>query len=139
MIILLYFHTSFYKADDTAHFESLLSRITLQAKNAIHLEAMIINDIFIVIMDVFIYHNQYHRLLPLINSSKSLIERNKFFHNRPIIYMFEGKFYLFAQNSLEKAKRKYLNGIKSAEYLGDAPLSKQIRQEWENDLKAFTT
>lgn len=104
----------------------------------VHLEAMIINDILIASMSVFIRHNQYHRLPPLLDTSKYLTEENKLFHKRPIVEMVEGKFDLFSQKDSQKAKRKYLNGANIAKYLDDDHLSHQIMQEWESDLKIFT-
>ena len=139
LIIQLYFYSCFHKGDISDIFETLLSQVIDQTKHAVYLESIIINDILISAMDIFIHNNQYHRLMPLINASKHLMNENKFFHKQPIVQMAEGKFYLFVQKDQKEAKRKYLKGIKIARAFNDELLSKQVTQEWEKDLQLFTS
>ena len=134
LIVNLYFNCIYYKEYEENLFDKLLNDVISQVDYSVDMELFLVNTILLTAVSVIIKYQSYSELDKIVKISNLIMQKSKDFHKKPIIDMIEGKYLLFSEKNVEKAKEKYLLGAQGAEFFGDQLLSAKIKEEWENDL-----
>lgn len=135
LILRLYFNSAFFSPLKDSNYENILKRLYLQSESASGLDAAVILRIFIDAIGMFTEYEEYQLLNEPIQYSNRLMEKIEDFHQKPIIEMIEGKYWLFVKGDVEKAKDKYKVGSLLASMHKSEFLAQKISEEWEQDLK----
>lgn len=135
LIVDLYFACCFYKPFDNQEFDVLVEKILEQVNYSSEFGLILLNRILITIMGLYIISNRYDKILTITKISNIIMKMSQDFHQKPIIDMLEGKYWLYF-NDLENGNKKYNDAILLAELHGEELLSDRIKQEWEEDLNS---
>lgn len=135
LIIDLYFACCFYKPFDNQEFDVLVEKILEQVNYSSEFGLILLNRILITIMGLYIISNRYDKILNITKISNTIMKMSQDFHQKPIIDMLEGKYWLYF-NDLENGNKKYNDAILLAKLHGEDLLSDRIKQEWEEDLNS---
>ncbi|WP_321388316.1 helix-turn-helix domain-containing protein [uncultured Enterococcus sp.] len=137
IIELYFFHIHEETKYDEDVFLTLFQNLSKQIDNAVDIEQFLLTRLFVLSVGVFMEHNNYDRIIKVVAIINKVMRANQDFQKKPIIDMYEGKYWLFAQQDSLKAKEKYTEGSKFADMMGDYVLSEKIMEEWELDLQEF--
>lgn len=135
LIVDLYFACCFYKSFDNQEFDTLVEKILEQVNYSSEFGLILLNRILVTIMGLYIISNRYDKILNITKISNTIMKMSQDFHQKPIIDMLEGKYWLYF-NHLENGNKKYNDAILLAQLHGEELLSDRIKQEWEEDLNS---
>ncbi|MBO0440271.1 helix-turn-helix domain-containing protein [Candidatus Enterococcus ikei] len=135
LIVDLYFACCFYKPFDNQEFDTLVEKILEQVNYSSEFGLILLNRILVTIMGLYIISNRYDKILNITKISNTIMKMSQDFHQKPIIDMLEGKYWLYF-NHLENGNKKYNDAILLAQLHGEELLSDRIKQEWEEDLNS---
>ncbi|MBP1048020.1 helix-turn-helix domain-containing protein [Enterococcus sp. BWM-S5] len=137
LIIELYFHCIHFKDYDEELFMSLFNKVIEQIDYSVDIELFLLNKLLLIAISVFMEYDNYNKLIDAVKVSNVIMQISQDFQKKPAIDMCEGKYWLFSQKDVEKAKQKYVDGAQCAKLFGDSFLSGKILEEWEIDLEKF--
>ncbi|WP_348921247.1 helix-turn-helix domain-containing protein [Enterococcus rotai] len=135
LIVHLYFACCYYKPFENKEFDTLVEKTLEQVNYSSEFGLIILNRILITIIGLYIFSDRYDKILSITKISNTIMKMRMDFHQKPIIDMLEGKYWLH-HNDLERANKKYNDAILLAQLHGEEQLSGKIKQEWEQDLNS---
>lgn len=135
LIVHLYFACCYYKPFENKEFDTLVEKTLEQVNYSSEFGLIILNRILITIIGLYIFSDRYDKILNIIKISNTIMKMRMDFHQKPIIDMLEGKYWLH-HNDLERTNKKYNDAILLAQLHGEEQLSGKIKQEWQQDLNS---
>ncbi|WP_086349569.1 helix-turn-helix domain-containing protein [Candidatus Enterococcus clewellii] len=137
LIIELYLFYIHLREYDEVVFLSLFNKLVKQIDCSLDVDQFLLIRVLIVSISVFIEYGNYDKIIDAVTAADRVMKSNQDFQKKPILDMYEGKYYLFSQKDSTSAKQKFEEGAKLAELQGDSVISQKILKEWELDLATF--
>ncbi|MCL1949273.1 MAG: helix-turn-helix domain-containing protein [Turicibacter sp.] len=140
ILIELYFNLYFFEKYQSSQFHRITLNLLEQAEEATGFESLLMIKLFIATLHLLEHYQEFdERFLKIIHSTNRLMQQNEDFQRKPVLDMAEGKYWLFVENDLDKAKAKakYEAGAMMARIVSDEYLAGKIMEEWESDEKKY--
>lgn len=130
LIINLYFFCCAIGLEDKSYFDELAQKVIeyidySNSERVYLLERILINILVQVKIEDYLVYTSVFR---------GIMESAKSFQHKPVIYAFEAKYYLYAEDNREKCALSYHKAIEFAKMLNDDVLVENLIKEKETDL-----
>ncbi|MCL1949302.1 MAG: helix-turn-helix domain-containing protein [Turicibacter sp.] len=137
LLIKLYLYYSLEKEDEILLFDHFMVNLLAELPSATGIKAFLIINLIITSLGVLFKKKNYELFISLISEAHEAMNRIEDFQKKPILFMAEGKYWLFGQLNPEKALSFYEQGSFLAKGLGEKFLSDKIMEEWDIDITKY--
>lgn len=139
LIIELYIISAHAMPLDEKLIAKLLNNLIAQVDYSIEFDLFILRKVLKLGIGLMRLNHRYLEMKPIIDVLNTIMIEKNDFHNKPLLILDEGTYYLFGKLDVSAAKEKYEKAALLAELHENIFLRDKIREEWERNLSRFNS